>query len=345
MRVRSLLILGLAAVLVLSGCAPEPEPTPTPSRSADPAPSATPTDTPVTEPETAFDVTCEDVASAMTAALGEMPGTLSEALPLWSSPSWYPGPAQYMFQRAGGIACAQGDAARNWEVSIVPGAQDVTEGAASRDGFWGEEARCESTGYCSFQVVEGDVLVSAGVVDTALGEGDASRIEDALRAVGSSAADTVREVEQTPSEIAGVECSRLLTAADLEGLLGAKVFLIDAFGGWGIPSEVYQEVNGARICYYASDESEYSSQGYVALTSLPGGAWAFERLDTEKTVTVDGADDARAGVDESGRPVLDLRLGADWLRLTTYEGSGISDLRTVAAEIVENYTADRPAAP
>ncbi|WP_431805557.1 hypothetical protein [Microbacterium paraoxydans] len=340
MRHRPLLALAAITVLLLTGCAPEPEPTET----STPSPSASPTPTaePIVAPTPAFDVTCNDVAAEMATATGSEAGAVAEVLGVWSAPNWYPGPAQHMFQRAGGIACSAGTTERNWEVSMAPGAAALTAGAESRGGYAGEEARCEVGGYCFFQVVEGDVLVSGAARDEALGPDDAEAIEAGLRRLGAAAAASLRDVETTESEIVGVECARLLTDVELGEELGAEVHLINQFGGWSIPSEVYQTINGSRICYYASGEDEYSAQGYLMLTSLPGGAWAFERIEGEEPVEVAGADAALTGVDEQGRTVLDVVVGTDWLRLTTFQGSGISDLAPLATTIVENFGVSRP---
>lgn len=343
MRRPSLLILGAVALLLVSGCAPEPEPEPTASASETPSPTPTPTLEPVVEPTPAFDVTCEDVAAEMTALVGAPEGPVAETLSLVSSPNWYPGPAIHAFQRPGGIACSTGDDERSWEITILPGAQSVTEGAASRGGFFGEEARCEESGMCFFQLIDDDVLVSGLVVAPELAAGDAPRIEEGLRRLAASAVSSLRAVEIAPSDIVGVECTQFLTADELAESLGGDAFLIDSFGGWGIPSEVYQVVNGSRICYYASGESEYESQGHLTITTLPGGAWAFERIEDGTPVDIEGTDAALTGVDEFERPVLDVRLGPDWIRLTTYDGSGISDLASLAEEVVQNFTVGRPA--
>lgn len=340
MRHRPLLALAAVTVLLLSGCAPEPEPTETSTPSASASP--TPTSDPIVAPTPAFDVSCTDVAAEMTAATGEPAGEVAEVLGVWSAPSWYPGPAQHMFQRAGGIACSSGTSERNWEVSVAPGATALIEGAESRGGYAGEEARCEVGGYCFFQVVEGEVLVSGAVVDPALGPDDAPAIKEGLRRIGAAAAASLREVVVPESAIAGVECSRFLTDVEFGEQLGTEVHVIDGFGGWSIPAEVYQTVNGSRICYYASGDDEYSAQGYLMLTTLPGGAWAFERIEGEKPVEVAGADAALTGVDEQGRTVLDVRVGTDWLRLITFQGSGISDLAPLASTIVENFGVGRP---
>ncbi|WP_431790617.1 hypothetical protein [Microbacterium paraoxydans] len=339
MRPRPLLALGAVAVLLLSGCAPEPEvkPTRTPSAAVTTAP------TPGAEaPTPAFDVDCADVDAALSSALGEAGGDVAEVLGVWSSPSWYPGPAQHMFQRAGGIACSAGTAERNWEVTILPDADEVTTGAESRGGYFGEEARCEGGGYCFFQIVDGDVLLSATVVDRERGPDDSASLEEVLRGLAATAVASLQPVEIPESPVAGVDCTRFLTATELAERVGAEVHVVDAFGGWSIPAEVYQERNGSRICYYASAEDEYAAQGYLTLTTLPGGAWAFDRLEGEDTVDVEGADAAVTGVDELGRSVLDLRVGEDWLRLTTFEGSGIDDLAPIGAAVADDFSVARP---
>ena len=134
MRPRALLALGAVAVLLLSGCAPEPDvkPTGTPSAAVTPAP----TDAATQAPTPAFEVDCADVAEAMSSAGGEAGGDVAEVLGVWSSPSWYPGPAQHMFQRAGGIACSAGTAEHNWEVTILPGAKETVAGAQPRGGYY-----------------------------------------------------------------------------------------------------------------------------------------------------------------------------------------------------------------
>lgn len=343
MRRRPLLILGAVALLLVSGCAPTPEPTPTASVEPSPSPTPTPTSDPIVAPTPAFDVTCDDVAAEMSALVGAPAGAVEETLSRVSMPNWYPGPALYAFQRAGGIACSTGDDSRSWEVTVVPRAQTVITGAESRGGWWGEESRCEDNGICVFQVLDGDVLVSAQMMEPEVGSGDAARIDEGLRRIAAAAVATSKDVELAPSDIVGVECAQFLTKDELAEELGTEVFLIDSFGGWGIPSEVYQAVNGSRICYYASGESEYESQGYLTITTLPGGAWAFELIEGGTAVEIEGADAALRGVDEFDRPVLDVRVGSDWIRLTTFEGSGISDLTQVAEHVVQNFTVGRPA--
>lgn len=343
MRRRPLLILGAVALLLVSGCAPTPDPTPTASVDPSQSPTPTPTPDPIVAPTPAFDVTCDDVTAEMSGLVGPPAGAVEEHLSLVSMPNWYPGPALYAFQRAGGIACSTGNDERSWEVTIVPRAQTVITGAESRGGWWGEEARCEDNGRCVFQVVDGDVLVSGQVVDPELVADDAARIDEGLRRIAAAAVASSKDVELAPSEIVGVECAQFLTTVELADDLGTEVFLTDSFGGWGIPSEIYQVVNGSRICYYASSASEYESQGYLAITTLPGGAWAFERVEGGTAVEIEGADAALRGVDEFDRPLLDLRVGTDWIRLTTYEGSGISDLTQIAEHVVQNFTVGRPA--
>lgn len=342
MRRAALLSLSAVALIVLTGCtAPAPEPKPTGSTSASATPTPTPTAEPIVAPTPAFDVTCDDVAAGMAAVLGDPAGPIAEVLPLWSSPGWYPGPAQYMFARTGGIACSTGDREKNWDVEVVPGAQSITDGAASRDGYSGEQARCELGGYCTFEIIEGDVLIVAGVIDPSLTSEDASRIEEALRRLGAEAQRTVHEIELVDSDIVGVPCTRFLTAEEMSARVGMDVVLTERFGGWGIPAEVYHVVNGSSICHYNSG-SEYEGTAHLTITTLPAGAWAFEQIAGATAVEIDGADAALSSVDPSGRPVLDLRVGSDWIRLTTYEG-GALDAGAVAAEVVKNFTVGRPA--
>ena len=340
MRPRALLALGAVAVLLLSGCAPEPDvkPTGTPSAAVTPAP----TDAATQAPTPAFEVDCADVAEAMSSAGGEAGGDVAEVLGVWSSPSWYPGPAQHMFQRAGGIACSAGTAEHNWEVTILPGAKETVAGAESRGGYYGEESRCESGGYCFFQLLDGEVLVLPTGRHPEPAPGATAVPAEALRGLGAAAMASLREVDVPESPVEGVDCTRFLTATELAEQVDAEVYVVDAFGGWSIPAEVYQERNGARICYYASGDDEYAAQGYIMLTTLPGGAWAFDELEGEEEIEVEGADAARAGVDELRRPVLDLRVGADWLRLTTFDGSGIDDLAPIAATIADDFAVARP---
>lgn len=346
MRRHPLLILGAVALLVVTGCAPTPEPEPTASVSPTPTESPTPTPEPIVEPEAAFDVTCDDVTAEMTAIVGAPQGPVEDRLSLVSASAQRPGPAQYIYQRAGGIACSTGDVERNWEVTMVPGAKSVTEGAESRGGWFGEYQACdisEMFDSCVVVVVEGDVLVSADIQDAGLTDASAAQVEEALRRLGVAANSSLHEFELPESEIVGVECTRFLTTDELALQLGTEVFRIEQFGGWDIASEVYEAVNGSRLCYYASGMNEYTSQNYLTITTLPAGAWAFERIEGGADVVVEGADAALTGVDEYGRPVLDLRVGPDWIRLTTVDDSGISDLTPIAEQIVRNFTVGRPA--
>ncbi|MDN3442763.1 hypothetical protein [Microbacterium sp. APC 3901] len=340
MRLRSLIVLGTAAVLLVSGCTAQPTPKPTgsPSASASATPTATPTPEAAVEPETAFDVSCDDVAATMAELLGEPSTPVEPVLSVVSAMSWLPGPAQHMFQRAGGIACSTGDTERSWEVTIVPDAQAVISGATEREGFWGETAGCEY-GRCGFELPDGDVLLSATVVDPDLGTDDAARIEEGLRRIASSAAASVREVEYVDSDIVGAPCDRFATPEQVNAAFGVSdATLFTDFGGWGIPAEVYQVVNGSRICYFKSSGSEYEGSSYLMLTTLPAGAWAFEKLEGDP-VEVEGADAAKASTGERGENILDLRVGLDWIRMVTYDnGSGAADPVPLAETVARNLT-------
>ena len=335
MRLRSLIVLGTAALLLVSGCAPQPTPKPTapPSASSSPSASPTPTPEPVVEPDAAFDVTCDDVAAEMEALVGAPSTPVEPVMSVIATMSWLPGPAQYMFQRTGGIACSAGDEARHWEVTIVPDAPAVIEGATERQGYWGERAEC-GEGRCSFEFPDGDVLLSAVVSDPAIGSADTGRLEESLRRLAADAAASAREVEYIDSDIPGLPCERFITPQEVNEIVGATdALMYNDFGGWGIPAEVYNVVNGSRICYYTSGD-QYYGDSYLLLTTLPAGAWAFDEVDGT-VVAVDGADEAKMSTDPQGGRILDVRVGVDWLRFKTYENeSGVSDDPTPLAEKV-----------
>lgn len=340
MRLRSLIVLGTAALLLLAGCAPAPTPSPTQTASRSPSPSVAPTSTPepIVEPEAAFDVTCDEVAAEMAALIGEPSTPVEPVMSVIATMSWLPGPPQHMFQRAGGIACSAGDDTRHWEVTIVPDAQVVIDGAAERQGWSGERADC-GDGNCFFELPDADVLLSAVIAEPGIGAGDTARIEEALRRIAADAAASVHEIEYVDSDIPGVPCERFITPQEVNELVGATdALLFSDFGGWGIPAEVYNVVNGSRICYYTSQDP-YAGESYLHLTTLPAGAWAFERIDGT-AVAVEGADEAKAGADPLGGQILDVRVGVDWLRFKTYENESgsVEDPIPLAEKVVRNLT-------
>ncbi|MCM3779853.1 hypothetical protein [Microbacterium hydrocarbonoxydans] len=343
MRLRSLLVLGVAAALLLSGCAPEPSPEPTrTSSSPTPSPTVTPTVDPIVAPEAAFDVTCDDVAAEMAGLVGEPSTPVKPAMSTVSGMSWLPGPAEYMFQRASGIACSAGDAGRNWEITMVPDAVTVIAGASERQGYWGEVAQC-SPGTCSFEFPDGDVLLSASIFDPSLGEGDVARVGEVLRRLSGAAAASVHDVEYIDSDLVGAPCERYATLEQVDAIVGADdARLITSFGGWGIPAEVYHVVNGSRMCYYAT--AEINGTSYLMITALPAGAWAFENQDGTPA-EVEGAEAAKASVGAYGENILDVRVGVDWIRLVTYDnGSGAANPRPLAEQVIRNLTVG-PTAP
>lgn len=336
MRLRSLIVLGTAALLLVSGCAAEPTPKPTRTPSASPSASPTPTPEPIVAPEAAFDLTCDDVATEMAVLLGEPSTPVEPVMSVISSMSWLPGPAQHMFQRAGGIACSAGAGEEYWEVTIVPGAQAVIDGATERQGWSGERADC-GEGSCYFELPDADVLLSASIRDSALSADDTARIDEALRRLAATAAATVHDIEYIDSDLAGARCERFVTPQEVAEITNAETVLIQEFGGWGIPAEVYHVVDGARLCSYSSSQDPYSAETFVMITFLPAGAWAYDPLAGE-AVEVEGADEAITGTDQQGRPVLDLRIGADWVRLTTYEDARAQALHPLAEKVVRNLT-------
>lgn len=336
---RSPLILALVAIFALVGCAPTPTPEPTASASPSPTPTTSPAPTPepVVEPTPAFDVSCDDVAVALTAVFGEPPAPVAPVLTTVSAPGWYAGPAQHMFARAGGIACSAGTPDRSWEVTIAPGAQTLIDGATERGGYYGEESRCEGAGRCVFVLREGDVLLTAGIHDPAADAVGSAALEESLRALASRAAATLRPVVLADSAIVGASCESFLTVPELSAMVGAEVVLVERYGGWGIPAEIYHVANGSSICdYRGADGDEYTATGFVTITALPAGAWAFERI-AGQPLEIEGADAATSTVDVHGRSAIDLRIGSDWIRLTQTT-PGATDLPAVASQVARGVT-------
>ncbi len=356
MRLRFLALLGLMTALVLTGCTPAPEASPSPSASRPaPKPTSTPTVEPIVAPEAAFDVTCSDVEGVINSVLGESLGVVSETLGLASSPSWYPGPAQYMMQRAGGIACSAGDPMQSdpqsspeahWTVAMVPDAQTVIDGANSRGASGNADigTTCYERG-CVFTLRDGEVLLKGAITSPGLVEGDQDRVGDAFAGILATAAGTLRDFEYGPSEIAAARCETLLTAEEVSAQIGTHVEITEftRLGGWGIPAEVYYVNDGGQLCIYAEGPDVYNDAALVTLTTLPSGAWAFEELEGGSPVAVAGADAALAGIDFYGRSVLDVRVGTDWLRFTAPEGGDASMMTSIATMAVEHLTRGRPA--
>lgn len=337
MRLRSVLVLGAAALLLLTACAPEAAPAPTPTRSPSTTPTPTPTPETIVEPDAAFDVSCDDVAAEMTALVGE-PSTLVEpAMSIVSAPSWLPGPAQYMFSRAAGVACSAGDATRDWEVTLAPGADSLIAGANERGAYWNETVSC-AEGSCYVEIRDGDVVLSAAIHDPAVHAGDGNRVGEALHRLAAAAAGSIREVDHVASELVGLPCERYITVEAAQEIVGEEVTLTTRFEGWSIAAEVYEVVNGSRHCQYSSSGGGYDAEIYLMITSLPAGAWAFEK-EAGTDVAVDGADAAKTSTGEHGVRYLDLRLGPDWIRLASYDdGTAATDPMTYAPTVIRNLS-------
>lgn len=336
-----------AAILALglTGCTATPEPRPTKTSAASsPTPSPTPTEEPIVAPEAAFDLDCDDVATAMSGLVGETGARVSSRLPETSNPNWYPGPAQYMMQRANGIACSSEGAEIQWDVVVLPDADLIIDGIVDRGYEVSTGTRCEQTYGCSTTIVRDDVLVTARAASPST-TADGSRMEEVIEGLLSAAVESRRDVPYIASDLAGVACERLLTPEELQERLDAPVVLVDpaSLGGWDIPAEVYNARNDSRMCMYSTGTDIYWSTTHLTITMLPAGAWAFEEMGGEPAV-VTGADEAKTSTDVHGNAALDVRVGLDWLRVTTYEsGDSAADAVALAEMIVEHFTLGRPA--
>ncbi|WP_101847735.1 hypothetical protein [Zhihengliuella sp. ISTPL4] len=351
-----LLLVGLVAVLALAGCAPDAKPTPEPTRTtaASPTPTPTPTEEPIVAPDAAFAVTCADVAAAVE-SLGVQAADVQDAMALASAPNWYPGPAQYMMHRAGGIACASSDResyesdsppSDAWEVFLVPGAGRILDGVTAKlDGHpLAEAVRCDE-GRCSAMLLDGDTLLNASFTSPSLGADDGDRVHGRLLELLSSASASARPVELASSEIFGIPCENLLTAQEISSRLGTHVEIVEAsaMGGWGIPAEVYFVSGGGQYCDYAAGQNVYTDEKYLNFSTLPAGAWAYQGLAAGADVAVEGADEASFRTDYYGRSALDVRVGTDWIRFTMYNGEAAETMAPIAAMAIEHLVRGRPA--
>ncbi|WP_243229766.1 hypothetical protein [Microbacterium sp. CIAB417] len=331
--------LGLLAV---TGCSalPVPEPTQTTDETVTQAPSPTPSTEPAYAPEAAFQLPCDDVVYAMTDLFGIPSAPVTEHLAVQESPNWYPGPAQYMFQRAGGVVCGYDDGETRWQVTAVSGAGPILEELAA-NGYdaWDESSRC-GDGRCTIVARDGDILVEAAIVDSALTAADLDRTYETMTALAGQAAATVKDVEIVPSAIAGAECEHLLSPDALAELWDVPAQLESEFGGWGIPASVYWTRDGGNACVYLEAPGSYEGEFYLTLTTLPAGRWAAELPVGRTAVDVDGADSAYAGEDDyyENLPFVDIVVGDDWVRISAPDRTA-EDLLSVAPVVAANMAA------
>ena len=326
----------LALVLVAAGCTPTP-PDPTPDAVETSTPTSTPSAEPAWAPEAAFDLPCDDVVFAMTDLFGIPSAPVTEHLRLEGSPNWYPGPAQYMFARAGGTVCAYDDGETSWQITAIPGAQAALDDLAA-NGYseWDESSQC-GDGRCAIVVRDGDVLVEAAVAAPDLAEADLERVHAAIAGLAARASETAKPIEIVPSPIADAECEQLLAPEALAAAWNVPAKLDEDFGGWGIPASVYWNRDGARACLYNDAPGSYEGEHFLTLTTLPAGRWAAELPTGRSAVDIEGADAAFSGEDEyyDDLPFIDVVVGDDWVRVSA-AGRSVEDLMSVAPIVAAN---------
>lgn len=332
----------LAVVLVAAaGCTPvPPTPEPTPDAVETPTPTPTPTAEPAWAPQAAFDLPCDDVVFAMTDLFGIPSAPVTEHLWLKGSPNWYPGPAQYMFARAGGVVCAYDDGETSWQITAIPGAQAALDDLAA-NGYtdWDQSSRCDD-GHCAIVVRDGDVLVEAAVWAPEITGADLEPVHAAIAGLAAQASETAKPFEIVPSPIADAGCEQLLAPEALAAVWDVPAKLDEDFGGWGIPASMYWNRDGARACLYNDAPGSYEGEHFLTLTSLPAGRWAAELSTGRSAVDIEGADAAYSGEDEyyDDLPFIDVVVGDDWVRVSA-AGRSVDDLMSVAPIVAANMTA------
>ena len=329
----------LGVVLVATaGCTPTPsEPTPDADTTATATPTPTATPEPVWAPEASFDLPCDDVVFAMTDLFGIPQAPVTQHLWLKESPSWYPGPAQYMFSRAGGRVCAYDDGETSWQITAVTGAQEILDDLAA-NGYpdWDQSSQC-TEGRCAIVVRDGEVLAEATIIAPEVTEADLDPVRTTIAALAARAAASTEPVEIVPSPIAGVECEQLLAPEALAEAWDVPARLEKDFGGWGIPASVYWNRDGARACSYLEKPGEYEGEYYLTLTTLPAGRWASELQTGRSAIDIEGTDAAFVGQDGyyEALQFIDVVVGDDWIRVSGPDRS-VGDLASAAKIVVEN---------
>lgn len=339
--VRAALGFGAALAVVLTGCTGTPEPDP-----SSPAPSATPTQVPAEGPDDgspagAFEIDCSDIAPAMSEFAGTPADEVVPALGLAGSPGWYPGPAQYLAQRAGGIACSYDGAVdaqgmqHGWSMMILPGAQAIVDALA----WFPEQTSTCDPGSCTLTAREGDALLVGRIDLPEITPDDTDDVRRLAQQWVDKASATQQDEPFVPkaSPLAGTGCEALLPPGDLSALWGVDAGVQDQFGGWDAASEAYFVIGGATLCIYSSDPGDYDAEQYLMLTDLPGGTWAFEHPLGRTPVDVAGADAAYRGGDDHSE-FIDILVAEDWVRLTG-PVDGDHDLVAAAAAVAARVAA------
>lgn len=335
-------------VMLLAGCTATP-PAGSEADTASPTPvsaSPTPTTAQSEKPQSVFDIDCVEISTTLSAFTGQPADAVEETLGLVSGPNWYPGPAQLMASRAGGIACSYDgvmDDVGNqsgWRIMIVPQAQSIID-ALGAEGYLDPKTECREGG-CALFARNGDALLSGEIVASGVTPDDVDEANAFAQSLVDHAAQS-QEMDFTvaPSPLAGAECTDLLPPDQVSSLWGVEAEVDFRFGGWSVPAQVYVVMNGGAFCVYSSDAGSYESDLYVSITDLPAGAWALPHDDAEEEIMIAGADAAWAGTDATyeGRPFIDLDVGGDWVRLTGFSQAPGRDLAAVAEVVAENLAA------
>lgn len=350
-RALTAVVAGAALIALLAGCTEDSGPPPTtasPSASPSPSPPTSSEVPAVTEPIGVFDIECADVASAVDEVVGFGADGVKERMGLMAAPNWYPGPAEFMMQRAGAMVCAydgerhEDGSGDSWEIVIVPHAQRMINALIST-GYSEVPSECFETS-CTLMARAGDALLVGSITGASITSDDTGGAQALAQtwAENASASQQEEEFVVAPSVLAGAGCEQLLTVAQLGAIAGTTVDITDHFGGWSVESEIYTAVNGGAICVYRPQGGGEYEESYLQLTDLPGGAWAFDRIEGRTPIEIAGADKAYFGNGDGlfPRPSVDILVGDDWIRLTGSESSTLDAVAeavaTHAASIGEN---------
>lgn len=295
--------LAALAVVLLAGCTADP---------VAPAPSPSPVAEfqPITQPQQVFGGDCglllsDDEARGI---LGPMPPVSSRAELVL--------PVDLAVENAGGLSCQWGGLL----LDLVPaGAVDPIADRVScgpSDGQLGGAYRCDLAATVDGVVLSGVLTFE---VEPADAMGAAQAVIDLFTARAASGAIAARsEPGAWPIPL---DCA----AADLDALAAefgdAPSIEIVQLGGDAYRTPVQAALEGSAYlagCAYGNpaltvEQKNAGVVGYVAITALGGGAWAYDRLDDGLPVEVPGFD-AAVLVESGDWYYLNLFSGPNWMQ-------------------------------
>jgi len=306
---RRLAALGIAAVLLLTGCASaptaDPVDTPSPTAFETPTPSPTPTPEPVLEPTPPFGGDCSRVLddAQLDDLLGDGWKTAEEMFEEWGTVT-----TEYIgltpLRTIGGLACTWfvgedvplGEV-QHLEVTVAPAAEVPADFTARY-----AEPLCESSydgAFCRQVRIVGDawVMARAGISMEDTFDAFLARALDHAETSLSGGIDAV-PVDRNSSWWQVSECDSLGKAMRMHEVLGEN-YITGFWEGSEQPEQILLREGGVGImCQWITGNDELSPDGQhhiITLLTSQGGEWEWEAIaahDDVEEIAVVGAERA-----------------------------------------------------